>query len=488
MKNSRKIANLFLGLWVILASFSLPTAQLKAASPSTTKLCSAKLHQALTGEAPVSRNSLRTLKDYHEAQMRMSAILQIEWSRLSKNDLETDEHFFWIRENGIRDINTLAGMALTERYLLLKAWHITRILENNPEWGRLVHRNFKDMVIVTKLTPDEFISKINHELRAALEQDMRSFGNQGLSYVNVLMQYTSYGYSKSFEGAHLKANKLDINTWRKETTELRREIKHIWEQQESRAEEDSSAFLVEIFKVKKKAKITFGKNEIEVELRRFGINSKDIEELSQKIEKYFELIQGADMLPPPDTISHSDQIQVEAWLKSGKSSTKRIQALISRRPWTQRHALFFKSAYEKNITDILALDIRGFGVESFAIRDRFILHPRMQRQDLSKIYENSTKWLDNFFTELVNAIKKETGITVVADFRSGDDALFALDPQTTPQQKNKLRAYLRDKRKDLYFSLATKKSTDESLSLLIDLARTGVNQYKDTREMATEKE
>lgn len=476
-----------MSLWLTLASFSLfvPHADaLPRQVKSATNICAIRLHSALNGETRNKVEVARTLDEYYEAQMRMSAHLQVEWTRLNNEGLKPGEHFLSLRENGIKDVNTLAGIALTERYLLLKAWHITRILEANPRLGRLVHRNFKDTVIVTKLKPEEFKAIVIRQLREALDHDMRSYGARGLSYVNLLMTNTSYGVSRSFEGAHLKSNGHDINTWHKETVDLRQEIDVLWKSQSDRHEANSTEFLISVYRARRKSKTVFNVFEIEKELRAMGIQGRDIRKMARSIERYFDLIQGADMLPPPDAIPHGDLVQLEAWLKSGKESTPKIQQLISRRPWTQRHALFLKSAYESGAKFIFALDIKGFGVESFAVRDRFIVDPNMQRQDLRKIYEASTRWLDSFFDHLVADIKAETGVTIIAKFRSGDDVLLALHPSTTPQQAKKVSKYIREKRKDVHFAYASKESSNDSLSLIIDKARVGLNQYKEAQEAA----
>ena len=235
--------------------------------------------------------------------------------------------------------------------------------------------------------------------------------------------------------------------------------------------------LTSIFKAKKQSEITFTKEDIEQALEKLKVPHQISKEISEDILRYLELVQGADLLPPPDVLSPDQLSKVEEWLASDKKANKNILELVSRRPWTQRHAQFIRNAFLKESTSIVAIDIRGFGVSSFVIRDMW-MRGDPSRKDLPKIYVESTRSLNVFFDKLTEDIKEHTGIEIAAHFRSGDDALLALPSDVTAQEISALGAFL-SKDDRIYYSIATKSSPRESLGLLIEKARVGVAEHKD---------
>lgn len=453
--------------------------QSKKSSLSKKTVCSQLLsiaysQESLSSSPSSSKASSRILTKYGAEQYRMSAALMVEWTRFAQEGLKDGEHIVWMREDGLKDINIISkGITFSEKYLLLKDWHLTEILREHPEWGRLIHRSFKDRTVITSLDVSEFKRTVVSELQKRLELDLAESGAAGMGYLRLLMRRVQVESSRYFEGAHLKAMGFDINTWQLQTQQLREKIQKAL----SRHSEETTDILTSIFKAKKQSEITFTKEDIEQALEKLKVPHQISKEISEDILRYLELVQGADLLPPPDVLSPDQLSKVEEWLASDKKANKNILELVSRRPWTQRHAQFIRNAFLKESTSIVAIDIRGFGVSSFVIRDMW-MRGDPSRKDLPKIYVESTRNLNVFFDKLTEDIKEHTGIEIAAHFRSGDDALLALPSDVTAQEISALGAFL-SKDDRIYYSIATKSSPRESLGLLIEKARVGVAEHKD---------
>lgn len=421
-----------------------------------------------------SKSSSRILTKYGTEQYRMSAALMVEWTRFAQEGLKDGEHIVWMREDGLKDINIISkGITFSEKYLLLKDWHLTEILREHPEWGRLIHRSFKDRTVITPFDVAEFKRTVVSELQKRLELDLAESGAAGMGYLRLLMSRVQVESSRYFEGAHLKAMGFDIKTWQLQTQQLREKIQKAL----SRHSEETTDILTSIFKAKKQSEITFTKEDVEKTLEKLKVPEYVSKEISEDILRYLQLAQGADLLPPPDVLSPDQLSKVEEWLASGKKANKNILELVSRRPWTQRHAQFIRNAFLKGSTSIIAIDIRGFGVQSFVIRDTW-MRGDSSRKDLPKIYIESTRELNMFFDQLTKDIKENTGVEIIAHFRSGDDALMALPADLNSEQMNLLHDFL-SKNERIYYSIASKSSPKESLGLLIEMARVGVAEHKD---------
>ncbi len=475
---------LFLGFSGALYSSNLESLQplrdqSKKSSLSKKTVCSQLLsiaysQESISSSPSFSKASSRILTKYGAEQYRMSAALMVEWTRFAKEGLKDGEHIVWMREDGLKDINIISkGITFSEKYLLLKDWHLTEILREHPEWGRLIHRSFKDRTVITSLEVSEFKKTVVSELQKRLELDLAVSGAAGMGYLRLLMGRVQIESSRYFEGAHLKAMGFDINTWQIQTHQLRDKIQKTL----SRHSEETTDILTSVFKAKKQSEITFTKEDVEKTLEKLKVPQQISKEISEDILCYLELVQGADLLPPPDVLSPEQLSKVEEWLASGKKANKNILELVSRRPWTQRHAQFIRNAFLKESTSIVAIDIRGFGVSSFVIRDMW-MRGDPSRKDLPKIYVESTRNLNVFFDKLTEAIKEHTGIEIAAHFRSGDDALMALPANLNSEQLNLLHNFLSSDDR-IYYSIATKSSPKESLGLLIEMARVGVAEHKD---------
>ena len=446
----------------------------KKSALSKDKICSQLLRVAYGQENFSPAISKKILARYAAEQHRMSASLMIEWTRFAQEGLKDGEHIVWMREDGLKDINVISkGITFSEKYLLLKDWHLSEILSEHPEWGRLIHRNFKDRTVITSLSVAEFKKTVLSELQKRLELDLASSGATGMGYLRLLMSRVQVESSRYFEGAHLKAMGFDINAWQQQTHLLREKIQNIL----SKHTDETTQVLSRVFKDKKKSNISFLKEDVEKSLERQGIPQDISRKVSQDILLYLESIQGADLLPPPDVLTAEQLSKVEEWLAKDKKADKNILELVSRRPWTQRHAQFIRNAFLKGSTSIIAIDIRGFGLQSFVIRDTW-MRGDPSRKDLPKIYVESTRELNVFFDQLSKDLKEKTGVDIIAHFRSGDDALMALPADLSSEQMNLLHDFLsRDDR--IYYSIATKSSPQESLGLLIETARVGVAEHKD---------
>jgi hypothetical protein len=467
----------FLILGALVLSFPLHSDYRKSLHQKS--LCPSLLRGALNGAKLSVRERTQVLRQNVREQNRMSAELQLAWTEVStriKRDgnLQDNENFFWLREDGLRGVNTAThGIAFTERYLLLKDWHLTQILREN-NWGTLVHRNFKDRVIVSTMDAKELQRLLLPELARRLKPDFSSPNQE--QHLNYLLENTHVGVAKTFEGAHLQSNGFDISKWHKTCTELRQTIATKLESLNI----DPSILLEKAFKKKKLSGKEFNESTLTGLLSRNQVDERKIPQLAKEIVEYLNLLQGADLLPPPNALSPEQVLTVENWLKSGRDANSTILGIINRRPWTQRHAMFFKDAFIGKAQHIIALDRKGFSEVAFRYRDDWIRGSN-QRQDLRGIYVESTRMLESYFQNLAAQIQNEFGIKVLATFRSGDDALFALPPGLQDEQLRQLDQFLKN-HTELYTYIATRKSDKESLGLLIESARTGLSEEKDKQK------
>lgn len=396
--------------------------------------------------AEVSDSEIQTREKWFEQSLaknfERSLKMRKAWHTYSSQALAPGEHFVWIQQSRLKELNEkLWDIGGTEFYLYSLDDLLSEHLEKNPHFGTLVHRNYKDRVIVTKLSNAEFQTKVLEPIQEKLAEQVVNLRYGMDPKALPFWQYyirnsTHIGSGPNLETAFLdvKLNplKLDFNHWNKIVSKIRGHLKNVVAEKNMNWEK----LLIDAKELKNDPV------QLEERLQKLGLEKIKVPTLL----RYLELMNVVDFLPIPQSPAPSEINKINQVLIN--KNTEQMEELsrlaiahkLTHGTWDYSRSLFLAEAQDAKY--ILATDIRGLGNRALLARDKWIAQGS-KISELRNVYSKTTVELQKQYEEIENEIGKILGKKVhIPQYISGDDGLWAL-PNLSSSEFRQLIEYLR---------------------------------------------
>jgi hypothetical protein len=396
---------------------------------------------------------------------------RLDMYRFYDEGLKRGERVVWVQQGLLKELNEkLWDIGGTEYYLLRLDEALSEVLDQNPAYGRIVHRNYKDRVIVTSLSSEDFEKRVLSQVKHKLAQrigEIRERPGQNNLWETYIAQSIKFSDGTSIENAYvnltLKQFRMNYDEWQKTTVSLRNRLKFTLETQG-----------IAWAKVLKAARRFKDSNEALV--RYVAMHGVRLDRRQvQQIRYYMRLMRLADFLPMAKLPTEAERRFMQAALERAQiggtqalNDIPRLKTLLAD-SWGYRRALFLGDV--KNSHHMMATDISGLGERAMLAQDAWI-EEGAHLSRLENIYEGTTRFLDDQYESIERELRRILGEQAdIHVYSSGDDALWGL-PQMTIEQMNDVRAFLKS-RDNLYSQLSeiAKPGDPESIAFSVHHAR-----------------
>jgi len=371
---------------------------------------------------------------------------KINWQRYHEEGLKPGENIIWIQQGMLKELNDkLWDIGGTEYYLLNLDRSLAEVLKSNPQYGRIIHRNYKDRVIISNLSAEEFqkqvMPKVRQRLVTEISQVQTSAG-AGLEWSTYIRNSLNIGDGKSLSDAHfnLQLGKVGQNfdSWKSEVTGLRAKL-----------ELNLSSKGLSFGEALRRSRLYGSDTEaFRAWMRSKGFPSKT----ADRIKYYARLTNIADFLPTAEVLSDADYKFLLKAKEVFENDTSKILPELPRfktmfrDSWDFRRAAFVRDLKESHV--VLATDIAGLGEKALLARDKWIASGA-NKGNIESVYNSTTEYLDGYYKSLHDGLAQIVGgADKVKLYASGDDALWGL-PKLTIEQHQAVEELLSSK-KDLY--------------------------------------
>lgn len=384
--------------------------------------------------------------EYAESSFARAIDEKLNWQNYFEHGLQPGERILWLQQGMLKELNDkLWDIGGTEYYLLNLDEVLSRVLEKNSRYGKIIHRNYKDRVVVTKLSEEEFrslvLNKVVSELVTEISKIRKAPGS-GWEWSSYVRQSLKLGSGDSLESAHFDLQLSSVgktfDEWSSETGLLRKKL--------DTALHSKGLSLGEALK---RARLYKGNIEaLKAWLKTKGLPSK----YAGRLLYYSRLTNIADFLPTAQLLDEADLRMVESakqWTGSSRGEIlqelPRFKKILSD-SWDFRRATFIRDVKDSHF--IVATDISGLGEKALMARDRWISEGA-DPSKISRVYDGTTEYLSKYYKDLHDELAAAVGGSeFVKLYASGDDALWGL-PELTPLQHSKIQEIFKDKN-DLY--------------------------------------
>jgi len=390
-------------------------------------------------------------KEHVQDAFRRAVDEKLNWQLYHENGLAEGERIIWLQQGMLKELNDkMWDIGGTEYYLIQLDTALAKVLDANPHYGRIIHRNYKDRVVITSLSVKDFqslvMSKVTQELVVEISKLRQTAGN-GWEWTQYIRHGLKLGEGQSLDDAHfaLQLGKLgkSFDDWRAETVDLRARLDFSLSQKGltlSEALRRSRYYKADI-------------DAFRSWMRSKGFSSK----FADRVKYYARLTNIADFLPTAPLLSDADfQYLLRAKRALDVNQAEILHDIakfktLFRDTWDFRRATFIRDLRESHV--VLATDISGLGEKALLARDKWVAGGAT-KSGIESVYNTTTDFLNNYYKDLHDSLASIVGgADNVKLYASGDDALWGL-PRLTPEQKAKVHTLLEGKN-DLY-SLVTK--------------------------------
>jgi len=393
-------------------------------------------------------------KWYHEnleQDLDQALVERANFQRYLDEGLKPGEQVYWVQQRELKELNEkLWDIGGTEYYLMTLDRELGAFLKDNPNLGRIVHRNYKDRVVVSSLSAADFEKRVMAPLRARVSKEVSQVKERlGTSYLwnDYLEDSLKVGQGRDLEAAfmdlHLSARGQDFDTWKTQTENARQHL--VQQVQSARPGVAFEKYLRLTRQLKSQpAKLAQA-------LAKDGLPAS----LAPELIKYLDDLRVADFLPLAKPVSEADQRVLEHTQRALKNDSAnpiaelpRIESIVDD-SWIFQRSRFLKEA--QGARYMVASDIRGLGEKALIAQDQW-LASGASPQTLSRVYEGTTAFLNGRYAEVLGGLRKILGPqATIGVYRSGDDALWAL-PDMTIDQKNAVDSFFKEQG-DMYHAV-----------------------------------
>ncbi|MBP7844286.1 MAG: hypothetical protein KA116_05680 [Proteobacteria bacterium] len=404
-----------------------------------------------------------------------------------------DRQAYWIQIGHLKELNKSWDVKTTEFALTMLNEELAKILDTTDALGLLVHQNYKDRVLLSKLSTDKFETEILKPLRKKFADRVRDIKPEpvdGMSWEDWAAEVLHYGSGPTLEYAHVdlklktlgyeNSNYETVRKWRSRLEWAYRKLFGHGNLGGISKEEITKATRFDVDSVEGQVELAHWMGNVRIPLSRKP-------EIEVWLRDYRRAGSVGDFLPLDNVPTKSEVAEIHQLLNEvGENRTltfsdiDRISMLLPK-AWTVQRALFyFKSMRAGNL---LFVDLKNFGLKAAHARNDWI-EKGAGFKNLTSIYDETSAELLREFEQLTAALDiiLETRLNYYA---SGDDAIFAL-PSMDARQAELVEAFLlkRGLKIHFYIQKIEKIGDPESVSEAIntgDAALTEKKQmYKDT--------
>ena len=359
--------------------------------------------------------------------------VQIDWAEFKTNGLRAGEQLHWIQQSQLKELNEkLWDLGGTEFYLLTLDQSLADVLDRNPAFGRIIHRNYKDRVVVSSLGEAEFeeqVLKPAQQLLAERIAKVRERPSAQMLWEHYIHDSIILGHGDSFETAflNLKLERLGVSfeNWKKAATEIRSSLL-------ARAKDHSLEWNDVLFKARK---LKDEPDLFNAWLKHNGFTS-DAVDMGDRVRSDIKLAGVADFLPTAQVASPREVAQLKSMIAGGSGTL----SLSANATWDLSRALFLKKTLQSHY--VLATDIQGLGAQALLAQDAWVARGA-SRAELAQVYAGTTEQLTRSYSELRRDIESIIGYRDSTTlYTSGDDGLLglpALDQSTFEKIKTLLK-------------------------------------------------
>jgi len=407
----------------------------------------ALLSEELSGVAGSSQD--QWIRENVKPAFERAAASRKAWTEFADGKgLRRGERVFWVQQREIKELNEkLWNMGGTERYLATLDEEVAAVLSADPKLGRLIHQNYKDRVIVSKLSQEEFEKRVLAPARErAAEKVAQAFSSQnGAASAEIrdawrewIRQSTDVGSGKSLMEAHLSKNP-QIRAIQEQKGVGTLEAYSVWKSDAGKLRTRVDAGLTkggvtirEAFLMLKKVEgSTAGMARM---LTNRGMASEEASRVAALVVDYKNQLSVADVLPLPKKLTPLENRRLEIAAKGDYQQAHRVLSDA----WVFERNLAFSKAPDAGA--VVALDVQGLGVDGLVARDQW-MKQGARLEELPEVYRGTSASLEERMEKVKQGIEEIVGKQVHL-YQSGDDALILVPPSGGQATIRKIEAFV----------------------------------------------
>jgi hypothetical protein len=410
----------------------------------------ALLSEELSGVAGKSRD--QWVRENVKPAFERAAASRKAWTEFADGKgLKRGERVFWVQQREIKELNEkLWNMGGTERYLATLDEEVAAVLSADPKLGRLIHQNYKDRVIVSSLSQEEFEKRVLAPARErASEKVAQAFSSRADAAASAeirdawrewIRQSTDVGSGKSLMEAHLAKNP-QIRAIQQQKGVGTLEAYSVWKADAGKLRTRVDAGLTkggvtirEAFLMLKKVEgSTAGMARM---LTNRGMASEEASRVAALVVDYKNQLSVADVLPLPKALTPGEVRRLDVAAKGDYQQAHRVLSDA----WVFERNLAFSKAPDASA--VVALDVQGLGIDGLVARDQW-MKQGARLEELPEVYGGTTASLDERMGQVKEGIEKIIGAPVHL-YQSGDDALILVPPAGGRDAIRKIESFVKE--------------------------------------------
>jgi hypothetical protein len=374
--------------------------------------------QDLSGDSWIHKNILSELERGIEQRLR--------WIQL-RNGLElplvgTNPNVVWLQQGMLKELNeSLWDIGGTEFFLSVLDDELAILVADPQLKTHIVHRNYKDRVLVSALSNREFNDRIITPWLQRVGQRLQDHQPLEGGWDTFLTKSMAWGADKSPETAFFRLRNLTRTNSPEEF---------------SRVAVSNRAVLVHELRDQPGGWVKFlnalrsargSKEAIEVYAKENGLTA-----LIPRLLDYQDHVFMPDLLPVGDAGGEGELKALEAALVAIRSPQVVPDAVLENvAPLLRGNWIFDRSIFLRNTLQrgqfIIAGDVRGLGLKALMARDEWIAQGARFDQ-ITRIYDGTTAELNELIKDIVGDLRKVLGPgqSVVGIYATGDDLMISI--------------------------------------------------------------
>jgi hypothetical protein len=426
--------------------------------------------QDLSGDSWIHKNIV--------TEMERTIEQRIRWIQLRNGEplpgVGKSVTVVWTQQGMLKELNEkLWDIGGTEFFLSVLDDELAILVKDPALKTHIVHRNYKDRVLVTGLSGAEYVEKVvepwQERVAARLEKHHPIEGG----WETFLSKSAGWGTGKSPEDAFFSLRNLSRADSPEEFSRLALENRALL----SSALREAGLVWPEFLRAVREARGS------RPALEAFARNSRLDESLIPRMLAYQDHVYMPDLLPVGDAGGEGELRALESalsLLKSGKTPPDAVIEQVGpliRGSWLHDRTLFLRNTLQ-NGQFIIAGDVRGLGMKALLARDEWIAKGADFDQ-ITRIYEGTTAELNRLIQEVVSDVRQalSTNGRVVGVYATGDDLMISVNGANNRQALEQAL----EARVEIYFHVTEieQPGLAESVAEAVSDARTELFRKKD---------
>jgi hypothetical protein len=393
-------------------------------------------------------SDLQWYKDSFQADLDQALVERANLQRYLDEGLKPGEQVFWMQQGSLKELNEkLWDIGGTEYYLMTLDRELGKLLKEKPELGRMVHRNYKDRVVVSSLSLEDFEKRVLGPLRERVATQVSAMKQSlGTTYLweDYMQDAIKVGRGASIEDSflnlHLGRSGRNFEEWKGHAARQRKAL-----DEKIRAKRPGETLEHLLASARK---LRDDPQKLSALMKKSGLPA----DFGDDLLDYIQQLRLADFLPMAKPLSDADRRVVAHSLDvlrkdpaNPLAEIPRIESVIDD-SWIFQRSRFLKEAQGSRY--MVATDLQGLGEKALMAQDKWLAEGA-DPKTLPKVYEQTTQFLDGRYDHVAAELRAVLGPhATLGVYRSGDDALWSL-PEMTIEQKAAVDAIFAAQ-KDMY--------------------------------------